>query len=541
MDPLWLLYTDAAGAPAASMSSVSSGFCEFCTSAVNLVASAELIDDACTITLRASRTLLALCNCIIEDPPFISFSMMAIALPNVSITSNNSFCDFSKSACSFPRIAAAAFKSASVVAALPTRSSILVWRDSLEAPSSECQITRLRLAPSSELFVHSVSLDTFGFDLRLKVCLELNHLVHWVRRSCAAKGWQRQSGETEQECLHCRRTSQPEMLPYYEAWAKMATDFLFSFISVLSISCFLIFFFFPCFLCLVLSFTSFVIDLICLYFLLPAIINYLCVPLSMSVSILSCRFCFIFCVNASLFLTSCFSSFVLLFFLHRFSSSFWPFFSFVFHFFCWVFSYSFFFYFSFYVSSCFSLLVFICLFSSKMFVYACFVFAIFLLFRSLSTKYLVSFVSFSLFPTFSKTNSFFSGHLISFLVFLANKKNSQFKIPFWSSSFLFLCFSFLFPSVDSFHVSTPWYVPSWCSLSLCPPSSLLLSLFCCQNFSKKKTFLSLLLLENLRASFQSPLSFPLFISFSETPSVVLLLFWFRLFSLLHFQFCSFEK
>ena len=75
----------------------------------------------------------------------------------------------------------------------------------------------------------------------------------------------------------------------------MATDFLFSFISVLSISCFLIFFFFfPCFLCLVLSFTSFVIDLICLYFLLPAIINYLCVPLSMFVSILSCRFCFIF-------------------------------------------------------------------------------------------------------------------------------------------------------------------------------------------------------------------------------------------------------
>ena len=94
MDPLWLLYTDATGAPAASMSSVSSEFCEFCTSALNLVASAELIDDACTITLRASRTLLALCNCIIEDPPFISFSMMAIALPNVSITSNNSFCDF---------------------------------------------------------------------------------------------------------------------------------------------------------------------------------------------------------------------------------------------------------------------------------------------------------------------------------------------------------------------------------------------------------------------------------------------------------------
>ena len=53
-------------------------------------------------------------------------------------------------------------------------------------------------------------------------------------------------------------------------------------------------------------------------------------------------------------------------------------------------------------------------------------------------------------------------------------------------------------------------------------------------FQKEKTFLSLLLLQNLRASFQSPLSFPLFISFCETPSVVPLLFWFRLFSLLHF-------
>ena len=43
------------------------------------------------------------------------------------------------------------------------------------------------------------------------------------------------------------------------------------------------------------------------------------------------------------------------------------------------------------VAPCFSLLVIISLFPSKMFVYACFVFVIFLLFRSLSTKYLVSF------------------------------------------------------------------------------------------------------------------------------------------------------
>ena len=318
MDPLWLLYTDAAGAPATSMSSVSSEFCEFCTSAVSLVASAELIDDACTMTLRASRTLVALCNCIIEDPPFISFSMMAIALPNVSITSNNSCCDFSKSACSFARIAAAAFKSASVVAALPARSSILVWRDSLEAPSSECQITRLRLAPSSELFVHSVSLDTFGFDLRLKVCQELNHLV---RRTCAAKkrAETKRRNRTRMSSLQENGHNQkcfPNM-KLESKWLRISFFLHLRFVHLL-----FSWYFFPHFFCLVLSFTSFVIDLICLYFLLPAIINYLSVPLSMFVSILSCRFCFIFCVNPSLFLTSCFSSFVLLFFLHHLSSSF---------------------------------------------------------------------------------------------------------------------------------------------------------------------------------------------------------------------------
>ena len=163
------------------MSSVAPEFCEFCTSAVSLVASAELIDDACTITLRVSRTLQALCNCIIEDRPFISFSMIAIALLNVWITSNNSFCDFSKSACSFARIAAAAFKSASVVVALPARSSILVWRDSLEAPSSDCQITRLRLAPSENVTTRNASLlsslsqNGYGFPFFLH--LPFVHLV----------------------------------------------------------------------------------------------------------------------------------------------------------------------------------------------------------------------------------------------------------------------------------------------------------------------------------------------------------------------------
>jgi len=71
------------------------------------------------ITLRASMTPPTLCNCIIEAPPFISFSMMRIALSRVSITSNNSFSDGSKSAFSFARMAVPAFKSASVLATLP--------------------------------------------------------------------------------------------------------------------------------------------------------------------------------------------------------------------------------------------------------------------------------------------------------------------------------------------------------------------------------------------------------------------------------------
>ena len=67
------------------------------------------------------------------------------------------------------------------------------------------------------------------------------------------------------------------------------------------------------------SLSRFVIHLFChwshLSVLPLAFNNYLtfCAPFDF-LSLLSCRVCFIFCVNASLFLTSCFSSFVLLFF-----------------------------------------------------------------------------------------------------------------------------------------------------------------------------------------------------------------------------------
>ena len=194
-----------------------------------------------------------------------------------------------------------------------------------------------------------------------------------------------------------------------------------------------------------------------------------------------------------------------------------------------LFFFVFFFYFSFYVSSCFSLLVFISLFSSKMFVYACFVFAIFLLFR------------FSLFPTFFKNKFLF---LWTF--------NLIFGIPCYQkkspcSNFHFdRAHSYTFISRFFFYLLTLFMFPLLCvyptdvrSLFVHPPHCY--SPFFVAKIFSQKTFLSLSLLENLRASFQSPSSFTLFISFSETPSVVLLLFWFRLFSLLHFPSLFFRK
>ena len=166
----------------------------------------------------------------------------------------------------------------------------------------------------------------------------------------------------------------------------------------------------------------------------------------------------------------------------------------------------------------------------------------FLLFRSLSTKYLVFLVSFSLFSTFSKTNSFFSGHLISFLVFLANKKspcsNFHFDRPH----------SYTNVSRFFFHLLTLFMFPLLCMyppdvLSLCPPSSLLLSFFCCQTLlsKKKKLFSPCYCCKTFVLLFSLLYHFPLFISFCETPSVFLLLFWFRLFSLLHFPILFFRK
>ena len=79
--------------------------------------------------------------------------------------------------------------SSSVIATHPTRSRVLAWRDSLVAPSwaklalqigllltsrfhGNCQVARLRLAPSSKLFANSVSLQPFDFR-SVKNCMTL--------------------------------------------------------------------------------------------------------------------------------------------------------------------------------------------------------------------------------------------------------------------------------------------------------------------------------------------------------------------------------
>ena len=105
---------------------------------------------------------------------------------------------------------------------------------------------------------------------------------------------------------------------------------------------------------------------------------------------------------------------------------------------------------------------------------------------------------------------------------------------------MFLVF---FLSVDSFHVSTPLYVPSWCSLSLCPPSSLLLSFFCCQTlfFKKKKLFSPCYCCKTFVLLFSLLYHF-LFSSLSVKPLQLFFSFFgFVFFLCCIFQSCSFEK
>ena len=232
----------------------------------------------------------------------------------------------------------------------------------------------------------------------------------------------------------------------------------------------------------------------------------------------------------------CFFSTIFLLLFDRFSS-------FVFHFFCWVFSYSFFF------LSIFLLCIFL-------FFPSCVHFSLFLKNVCLCLFRFCHFPSVSI--SFNKISRFFCFILIVSNIF-KNKFlflwtfNLIFGIPCYQkkspcSNFHFdRAHSYTYVSRFFFYLLTLFMFPLLCVYptdvrSLCLSTLLIVTLpFLLPKFFHKKTFLSLSLLENLRASFQSPSSFTLFISFSETPSVVLLLFWFRLFSLLHFPSLFFRK
>ena len=154
-----------------------------------------------------------------------------------------------------------------------------------------------------------------------------------------------------------------------------------------------------------------------------------------------------------------------------------------------------------------------------------FFFAISLQFRSLSTKYLVSLVSFSLFfQPFFITNSFSPYFLFSlFLIFLVNK-NSPCSNFFPCLIFLILNLMFLVsfsPYFDCFHVSSPCVYPPDVH-SLCPPSSCLL-FFLLGIFSKKKKMSLPFFCKIFVFLFQSPFSILFFHLFSETSLVFLLL------------------
>ena len=321
----------------------------------------------------------------------------------------------------------------------------------------------------------------------------------------------------------------------------MATDFFFSFISLLSISCFLISFFFSPFF-----FVSFchspLLSLISFVFtsLLPQKIIFLC---SFR---FSCRFCLVASASFFVWTLLCFLPLVFLlcsvvFFYTIYLLLFDRFSSFGFSCLC---SYSsFFLFFLLCIFLFFPSCVHISLFLKKS---VCFMLVSFLPFSFCFDLFQQN-ISFLLshspcFSTFFQNKSFFLLIFFSFLVFIESGKspcsNFHFDRPH-SNTYVSRFFFYL---LTLFMFSTPLYVPSWYSLSLCPPSSLLLSFFFVAKHFEKKKKLSLTFIVPRPSCFFSVSfvvsSFHIFLwnpfSFSSP-------FWFRLYLCCIFQSCSFEK
>ena len=265
----------------------------------------------------------------------------------------------------------------------------------------------------------------------------------------------------------------------------------------------------------------------------------------MFVSIVSCRFCFIFCVSFFvsdlLFFLLCsvvFAPPIIFFLLTAFLHL--SFTSFVL---------------SFIIRLCslfpvVYLLVFpscndVSFFLNNMFVCACFVFAILLLFRSLSTKYLVSFVSFSFcFQHFQKQIPFSPDIWSHFWYSLLTRKSTCSKFHFdrrhsktkISRFFFRLLTLFMFPLLCVYPPDVPSVHPPHC---YSPFFLLPNTFFKKKNFSlpfslpfivvKPLCFFSVsFIISSFHLSLWNPFS-------CSSP------FWFRLFSLFHFPILFFRK
>ena len=65
-----------------------------------------------------------------------------------------------------------------------------------------------QLHQAVKLFVRLVCLNTFGLELRHRIChKKLNHLVHWIRTLLRC---QHRAQTTEQECVHREEIRTPE-------------------------------------------------------------------------------------------------------------------------------------------------------------------------------------------------------------------------------------------------------------------------------------------------------------------------------------------
>ena len=173
-----------------------------------------------------------------------------------------------------------------------------------------------------------------------------------------------------------------------------------------------------------------------------------------------------------------------------------------------------------------------------------FFFAISLLFRSLSTKYLVSLVSFSLF-FFNFFQSKFPFHLWNLLSFLlAFLVNKNFPCPHFFPFYL----PHSQPYVSRFFFSLFWlsscflslYVPSWWSLSSSTLLMFTLLFFLLNTFSKTKIPFLSFFLQDLCVSFQSPFFHSLF-RLPVKPLQFFFSFWFRLFFFGPFSILLFRK